>query len=95
VERVKKLIIGLYEARQASRAPQGRVSVIRDSASKVAIQLPLDLPDAAYRGLLEIEKPTAPLSGILRWDNDLQDWTDVFTGQYRRFGAFPLSWIPD
>lgn len=81
---LKKLIAGLYEARRASRAPQGGVS-LRDSGSKVEIQLPPDLPDAAYRRLCEIENPTAPLSGILKWDNDLQDWTDVFAGQYRCF----------
>jgi hypothetical protein len=75
-KRLKKLITDLYEARQASRAPQGGVS-LRDSGSEVEIQLPPDLPDAAYRRLCEIENLTAPLSGILRWDNDLQDWTDV------------------
>jgi hypothetical protein len=83
-KRLKKLITDLYEARQASRAPQGGVS-LRDSGSEVEIQLPPDLPDAAYRRLCEIENLTAPLSGILRWDNDLQDWTDVFAGQYRCF----------
>jgi len=81
---LKRLITRLYEARRASRAPQGGVS-LRDSSSSLVIQLPPDLPDAAYRRLCEIENPTAPLSGILRWDNDLQEWTDVFTGMYRCF----------
>jgi hypothetical protein len=81
---LKRLITSLYEARRTSRAPQGGVN-FRDSEAKVEIQLPPDLPDAAYRRLWEIENPVAPLSGILRWDNDLQDWTDVFTGQYRCF----------
>ena len=81
---LKMLITGLYEARRASRAPQGGVS-LRDSTSEIEIQLPPDLPDAAYRRLCEIENLTAPLSGILRWDNDQQDWTDVFAGQYRCF----------
>jgi len=81
---LKRLITGLYEARRASRAPQGGVT-LRDSGSKVEIQLPPDLPDAAYRRLWEIENPAAPLSGILRWDNALQEWTGVFTGQYGCF----------
>ena len=52
----------------------------------VSLRLTLaDLPDAAYRRLCEIENPTAPLSGILKWDNDIRDWTDGFAGQYRCF----------
>jgi hypothetical protein len=39
---LKMLITGLYEARRASRAPQGGVT-LRDSGSKVEIQLPPDL----------------------------------------------------
>jgi hypothetical protein len=81
---LKRLITGLYEARRTSRAPQGGV-VLKDSESRVEIQLPPDLPDEAYRRLWEIENPTASLSGILRWDNDLRDWIDVFTGQYDCF----------
>ena len=76
---LKRLITGLDQARRASRAPQGGVT-LKDSEPRVEIQLPPDLPDEAYRRLWEIENPTAPLSGILKWDNDLRDWIDVFTG---------------
>lgn len=65
-------------------APQGGVS-LKDSESKVEILLPPGLPDAAYHRLWEMESPNAPLSGILRWDDARQDWTDAFTGQYRCF----------
>jgi hypothetical protein len=81
---LKRLIAGLYGARRASRAPQGGV-ILKDSESKVEIQLPPDLPDEAYRRLWEIDDLTAPLSRILKWDIDVRDWIDVFTGQYRCF----------
>lgn len=81
---LKRLITDLYEVRRNSQAPRGWVS-LRGSGSEVEIQLPPDLPDEAYRRLFEIENPTAPLSGTLRWDSDLHDWIDVFTGQYDCF----------
>jgi len=81
---LKRLIAGLYEARRASRAPPGGV-VLKESESRVETQLPPDLPDEAYRRLWEIENLAALLSGILKWDNDLREWVDVFTGQYRCF----------
>jgi hypothetical protein len=58
---------------------------IGDSETGVEIQLPPGLPDQAYIRIIQIETPSAPLSGILRWDDDAQDWTDVFAGQYRCF----------
>jgi hypothetical protein len=79
---LKRLITSLHEARKASRAPQGGVT-IRDPESGVVIQLGSDLPDEAYRLLYEIETFSAPLSGILRWDSKAQDWKDVFAGEYR------------
>src|ERR1035441_4822016 len=72
------------EARRSSQSPQGGVS-IRDSETGVEIQLPPGLPDQAYIRIVQIATPSAPLSGILRWDEDAQDWTDVFAGQYRCF----------
>ena len=50
---LKRLITGLYEARRASRAPQGGVT-LKDSEPRVEIQLPPDLPDEAYRRLWEM-----------------------------------------
>jgi hypothetical protein len=81
---LKSLVTGLYEARRSSESPQGGVS-IRDSETSVEIQLPPGLPDQAYIRIIQIEFPNAPLSGILRWDDNAQDWTDVFAGQYRCF----------
>jgi hypothetical protein len=83
-KKLKALITSLYEARRASRAPQGGVA-LKNPESRVEIQLPPDLPDDAYRRLWEIDNLTAPLSGILKWDNDRRDWIDVFTGQYQCF----------
>jgi len=76
---LKRLITDLYETRRSSQAPQGEVS-IEDAETKVKIALPPNLPDQAYRILIEIGNPSAPLSGMLRWDNDAQDWVG---GQYR------------
>jgi len=81
---LKWLVAGLYEARRSSQSPQGGVS-IRDSETGVEIQLPPGLPDQAYVRIVQIATPSAPLSGILRWDEDAQDWRDVFAGQYRCF----------
>jgi hypothetical protein len=78
---LKRLITGLYKAREASQAPEGEVTLKEEAVIKIL--LPSDLPDQAYRRLYEIEDLSAPLSGILRWDNDAQDWTDVFAGEYR------------
>jgi hypothetical protein len=81
---LKGLITGLYEARRSSQAPEGGVS-IRDEEARVEIQFPPGLPDLAYIRIIQIETPSAPLSGILRWNEDGQDWVDVFAGQYRCF----------
>jgi len=81
---LKSLVTGLYEARRSSESPQGGVS-IRDSETGVEIQFPPGLPDLAYIRIVQIESPSAPLSGILRWDENAQDWTDVFAGEYRCF----------
>lgn len=78
---LKRLITGLYNARQASRAPQGGVTLQEEAG--IQVLLPPDLPDQAYRRLYEIEDLSAPLSGILRWDSNAQDWTDVFANEYR------------
>jgi hypothetical protein len=78
---LKKLITGLYTARQASPAPRGGVTLREEGG--IQILLPPDLPDQAYRRLYEIEDLSAPLSGFLRWDSEAQDWTDVFTREYR------------
>lgn len=88
---LKRLNTGLYEARKASRAPQGGVT-LKDPEEGIEILLPPDLPDLAYRRLFEIENPCAPLSGILKWDNDAQDWKDVFAGQYRCFYPGCPTW---
>jgi hypothetical protein len=81
---LKWLVTTLYDARRSSQSPQGGVS-ISDQEAGVEIQFPPDLPDLAYIRITQMESPSAPLSGILRWDNDAQDWTDVFAGQYRCF----------
>jgi hypothetical protein len=83
---LKWLITSLYEARRSSESPQGGVS-IDDPEARVEIQFPPGLPDQAYIRIVQIEFPNAPLSGILRWDDNAQDWTDVFAGQYRGFYA--------
>jgi hypothetical protein len=79
---LKRLIIQLYEARKASRAPQGGVT-IRDKETGTLIQLPPDLPNEAYQRLYEIETFSAPLSGLLRWDAEAEAWRDMFVGEYR------------
>lgn len=76
------LVARLYEARKASKAAEGGVT-ITDRQTGAQILLPPGLPEEAYHRLFEIETVSAPLSGVLRWDNDAQDWTDVFTGQFR------------
>jgi len=81
---LKWLVAALYEARRSSQSPQGGVS-ISDQETGVEIQFPPGLPDRAYIRIVQIESPSAPLSGILRWDDDAQDWTDVFAGEYRCF----------
>jgi hypothetical protein len=81
---LKWLVAALYEARRSSQSPQGGVS-ISDQETGIEIQFPPDLPDLAYIRIVQIDSPSAPLSGILRWDGDAQDWTDVFAGQYRCF----------
>ena len=73
---LKHLVQALYEARKGTRAPTGRVS-IRITEPPVEIPLPPSLPDDAYRELWEIEKPSAPISGIIMWDNETQSWIDA------------------
>lgn len=70
------LVQALYEARKASRAPQGTVS-LDVSAPRLEIPLPPDLPEVAYRRLGEIEEPRASLSGILMWDGEAGAWRDA------------------
>jgi len=77
-----RLVRDLYEARKASRAPEGTVS-LGISDPLLEIPLPPDLPDVAYRHLCEIEEPRAMLSGILMWDNKSQAWTDARAAKYR------------
>jgi hypothetical protein len=77
---LKQLVKRLYEARRASRAPQGGVD-LKDPDTGPEIRLPPHLPDLAYRRLYEIENPHAPLSGILIWDGEAQAWTDALAGK--------------
>jgi len=79
---LRGVLTGLYEARRASRAPQGGV-ILRGEEEGVQIQLPPDLPDQAYRRLYEIENLEAPLCGVLVWNEEEQDWTDALQGKMR------------
>lgn len=69
------LIRALYQARKDSRVADGGVS-LTFSDPPLDVLLPPDLPEVAYRGLCEIERPH-PLSGILMWDGEIQAWTDA------------------
>lgn len=80
---LRGLITSLYEARRSYRAPEGMVSIIIDEGKRVEIRFPQGLPDLAYIRAVQIEAPSAPLSGILRWDEKAKEWKDVFAGQYR------------
>jgi hypothetical protein len=70
------LVRALYQARKASRAPAGTVSLTFPNPL-LEVPLPRDLPEEAYRRLCEIKEPRAPLSGILMWDSEAQVWTDA------------------
>jgi len=72
-----RLVADLREARKGSRAPEGTVS-IRTYDPPLEIPLQPDLPEMAYRQLLEIEAPQAPLSGILMWDGEAGVWRDAW-----------------
>lgn len=75
---LKKLVSRLYKARKG----QGSV-VLRDPDTNTEIPLEPDLPDEAYRQLLEMESPRAPQSGILRWDRERRQWVDPLVGLLR------------
>jgi len=79
---LKGLITGLYDARSSSQAPEGMVTIIIDEGKRVEIQFPQGLPDQAYIRIVQIAAPSAPLSGILKWDEESGAWKDVFAGQY-------------
>ena len=67
-----RLTTRLYEVRKAS-TDAGAAEFTRDPETGVLIQFARSLPDQVYRRLYEIQTFSAPLSGILAWDNDSCD----------------------
>jgi hypothetical protein len=69
---VKRFVAELRAARAPSRAPDGWVEFDDPEGTKLMVA---DLPDEAYRALLELDWDDHR-GGMLMWDDDTSKWFD-------------------
>ena len=82
---LKEFIRHARDARRMSGAPDGSVE-IDDAGSEVTIKgLTPDLPDGAYRALLDLELRTLP-PGFVGWSPDRQMWVHYSPDGERELG---------
>jgi len=72
----KRLVTGLYAARQNSKSPRGTV-VMMDAESSEWVMLDQNLPDLAWQRLFETDIGKTK-SAQLRWDPKTENWRDTF-----------------
>lgn len=71
---LRGLIVKLYRAREAARAPKGRVEVfVREIHEHILFRD--GLPDAAYREIVEMQIRQTQ-AGQVEWDDTNSEWRD-------------------